>query len=695
MQFVRDNIQTVDNFQQLYERFAQVVGARCSMDHLPPYICALCHCPLVNASTLACGHTTCIACLRFRSACWCGSQIEGSDDDSLKRNIVFCNTVQQLLPTQSENVAKFRDLERKYSSGGVLLRALSEVKDKMANFEVPKHIWAIVKARHFLAHEDYAMAAVYARRSIKCAPSLATGWCYLSEILAKQTKFFESLSRLLVVHWLDPYLPHSSKLCDEVFSRSRNYTAKSRSKPHRIDRKLSSTATNGPLTTMPVDEHADEELDEIPSKKPRLDDSFTPSVTPFPPVDDCKSPMSTASDCNSGAGRTIGRVGVNSKRIFLSPRPYPSRRPPLSFSENQNPIEEAEFHPSESDLLDKVTMPMITMSICSSLLLESSDHFYRSKIKLPLRSGDLECPLCLRIYWKPDVTPCGHTYCSNCLERTLDHDPKCPLCKHSLADYYETSQSHKNHDLQLIQIIKRWMPNEYEERLQAAKEDEEEMQKLLPIFVCTLAFPGVPCPLHVFEPRHRLLLRRCIRNRQGVFGMNLPRTQPGDIPFERIGTKLKVRNANYFHDGRVVVDSVGIGRFRVKEVTQIDGYDSASCDQIIDVQPKPSEMKKLLSLSNTVFARANEWFDSLPDDMSAALKRHFGEMPERAGEGDQYKFQDGPAWPWWVLAVIPAEDRIKMHVLAQTSLLKRLLLMSRVITCIINSKNGSTAHPPV
>ena len=71
----------------------------------------------------------------------------------------------------------------------------------------------------------------------------------------------------------------------------------------------------------------------------------------------------------------------------------------------------------------------------------------------------------------------------------------------------------------------------------------------LPIFVCTLAFPGVPCPLHVFEPRHRydsynliwgvfikyifrLLLRRCIRNRDGIFGMNLPRNTPGDIPFE-------------------------------------------------------------------------------------------------------------------------------------------------------------------
>ena len=102
---------------------------------------------------------------------------------------------------------------------------------------------------------------------------------------------------------------------------------------------------------------------------------------------------------------------------------------------------------------------------------------------------------------------------------------------------------------------------------------------------------------------------------------------------------LEVRKANYFQDGRVVVDSVGVGRFRVKEVTQVDGYESATCDVIVDQQPRESDMKKLLTLSNTVFARANEWFDSLPDDMSAALKRHFGEMPDRDLEVDQYQVQ--------------------------------------------------------
>ena len=112
-------------------------------------------------------------------------------------------------------------------------------------------------------------------------------------------------------------------------------------------------------------------------------------------------------------------------------------------------------------------MSTLSSKLCSVSILESMDEIYIRNIQLPLRPGDLECPLCLRIYWDPDVTPCGHTYCSTCLERTLDHDPKCPLCKCSLTDYYECIRDQKNPDLQLIQIIKRWLPVEYEERLQA------------------------------------------------------------------------------------------------------------------------------------------------------------------------------------------------------------------------------------
>ena len=87
-----------------------------------------------------------------------------------------------------------------------------------------------------------------------------------------------------------------------------------------------------------------------------------------------------------------------------------------------------------------------------------------------LRTGDLECPLCLRIYWDPDVTPCGHTFCSNCLERTLDHDPKCPLCKQSLVEFLELRQGAKREDFtdkQLTRIIRRWLPEEHQDRFEA------------------------------------------------------------------------------------------------------------------------------------------------------------------------------------------------------------------------------------
>ena len=41
----------------------------------------------------------------------------------------------------------------------------------------------------------------------------------------------------------------------------------------------------------------------------------------------------------------------------------------------------------------------------------------------------------------------------------------------------------------------------------------------VPIFVCTLAFPSQPCPLHIFEPRYRLMVRQCMESGSKQFGM--------------------------------------------------------------------------------------------------------------------------------------------------------------------------------
>ena len=41
----------------------------------------------------------------------------------------------------------------------------------------------------------------------------------------------------------------------------------------------------------------------------------------------------------------------------------------------------------------------------------------------------------------------------------------------------------------------------------------------IPVFVCTMSFPAVVCPLHVFEPRYRLMIRRAMESGTRQFGM--------------------------------------------------------------------------------------------------------------------------------------------------------------------------------
>ena len=57
----------------------------------------------------------------------------------------------------------------------------------------------------------------------------------------------------------------------------------------------------------------------------------------------------------------------------------------------------------------------------------------------PLSKGvvspsDFECTLCCRLFWQPVTTPCGHSFCRTCLDRCMDHNPACPLCKTSLQE---------------------------------------------------------------------------------------------------------------------------------------------------------------------------------------------------------------------------------------------------------------------
>jgi Lon protease-like protein len=95
------------------------------------------------------------------------------------------------------------------------------------------------------------------------------------------------------------------------------------------------------------------------------------------------------------------------------------------------------------------------------------------------------------------------------------------------------------------------------------------VSELLPLFpLGAVLFPGALMPLHIFEPRYRLLIRRCIE-RQRPFGIVLIRNGPevgvGAQPYD-VGTEAKIVAQSPLPDGRSYIVTRGQRRFAVEGV---------------------------------------------------------------------------------------------------------------------------------
>lgn len=307
-------------------------------------------------------------------------------------------------------------------------------------------------------------------------------------------------------------------------------------------------------------------------------------------------------------------------------------------------------------------------------------------VSIPLPSfdaTDLECALCMRLFYEPVTTPCGHTFCLKCLERCLDHNAKCPLCKDGLSQCLASRKYSKN--VIMEELIAKFLPEELSERKRLYEEEMEELSNLnknVPIFVCTMAYPTVPCPLHIFEPCYRLMIRRCIETGTRQFGMCLGDPVKG---FAEYGCILEIRNVQFFADGRSVIDSVGKRRFRVLRQDQRDGYNTADIEYIEDQKVLGEDCAELMGLHNCVYEQASSWFHSLKNSLRNRIINHFGPMPDK--DADPQINPNGPAWCWWILAVLPLESRAQLPFLAMRSLKDRLNGIRRILAFIARNQN--------
>uniref|UniRef100_A0A672N3P3 LON peptidase N-terminal domain and RING finger protein 1-like n=1 Tax=Sinocyclocheilus grahami TaxID=75366 RepID=A0A672N3P3_SINGR len=302
------------------------------------------------------------------------------------------------------------------------------------------------------------------------------------------------------------------------------------------------------------------------------------------------------------------------------------------------------------------------------LMMKREEKQNRESCLSILTVSDFECPLCIRLFYEPVTTPCGHTFCKNCIERSLDHNLRCPLCKQPLQEYFKNRMY--NPTVLLQEIMSRLFPQQLAERKQVHEAEMAELSNLtkdIPIFVCTVAYPGIPCPLHIFEPRYRLMMRRCMETGTKKFGMCSYEHGKG---FADYGCMLNILDLDLLPDGRSYVDTVGGSRFRVLRRGQRDGYQTADIEYLEDHKVESAELELLQRLHDSVYQQAREWYHRLNSRIQEQITRQYGIMPEK--EDDIQASANGPAWCWWLLSVLQLDPAYQTTVLSLTSLKDRL-----------------------
>ncbi|TXG51709.1 hypothetical protein EZV62_024233 [Acer yangbiense] len=208
----------------------------------------------------------------------------------------------------------------------------------------------------------------------------------------------------------------------------------------------------------------------------------------------------------------------------------------------------------------------------------------------PERTDDFDCTLCLKLLYEPITTPCGHSFCRSCLFQSMDRGNKCPLCRTILfisprtcavrwvaymliifliscrsvireesllamsfvlalvscpaADIHGSSVTLNN-------IIQKNFAEEYAER----KLEHDSLinfgADLIPLFVMDVVIPCQKFPLHIFEPRYRLMVRRIM---EGNRRMGMVIIDPTTSAVADFACEVEITECEPLPDGRFVLE---------------------------------------------------------------------------------------------------------------------------------------------
>lgn len=123
------------------------------------------------------------------------------------------------------------------------------------------------------------------------------------------------------------------------------------------------------------------------------------------------------------------------------------------------------------------------------------------------------------------------------------------------------------------------------------------MPETLPLFpLSEVLFPGMMLPLHIFEPRYRLMIRRCVSEKIpfGVVLISRGQEVGSGAEFFNVGTTARITRVQRSDDGRLYIASIGEQRFRILQTMTDQPYLQG---QVEVIPEQPGEADQLDALT--------------------------------------------------------------------------------------------------
>ena len=154
----------------------------------------------------------------------------------------------------------------------------------------------------------------------------------------------------------------------------------------------------------------------------------------------------------------------------------------------------------------------------------------------------------------------------------------------------------------------------------------------LPLFpLNTVLFPGALLPLHIFEPRYRMMIRQCL-DQESRFGIVLIQKgeEVADVaePYE-VGTAARIVQVQHHADERMNIWVIGEERFRIWDYTvskndYLIGFVSPLMEEPHPPRSVPETTNAIIQLLKTYLTLLSR----LDDEQKIALGPQLTQEPE-------------------------------------------------------------------